>query len=92
MAGGLGGDDGMTCYTSGTMTICVPRFRYFYVRTRMPGCKNYDVLGKTRSRRKAFRLLAEAMETGKYKRGDVLADEGDVSYYGPTQLVEMVQV
>lgn len=81
----LGSEEG-----HGHMTICRPRFRTFVVRVRMAGERRYEIVGTSRSRRKAYRMLADAMEAKRYKRGDVLGDEGPGSYYEPTLLVEMV--
>lgn len=73
------------------LIICRPSYKTFWARVRLPYERKYQVVGKSRSRSKAYRLLAEAMETGRYKRGDVLAEEGPESYYEPSLLVEMVR-
>lgn len=72
-----------------TFVICGTHFNLFIPRVRKTGFQLYEVLGETRSRRKAYRMLADAMETGKYKRGDVLATTREPSWYEPTILVEM---
>jgi hypothetical protein len=71
------------------MSISRPRFKEYIARVKRPGERRYTILGKSRSKRKAFRMLADAMQDFKWKRGDVLADEGPMSYYEPALLVEM---
>ena len=69
-----------------------PHFKSYIARVRRSGARRYEIVGRSRSRRKAYRMLADAMESGRYyKRGDVLADEGPGSYYEPTLLVEMTR-
>ena len=74
----------------GDITVCWTRNDLFIPRVRRPGARRYEVLCETRSRKKAYRLLAEAMETGQWKRGDVLATTREPSYYDPIVIVEMV--
>ena len=75
----------------GHLTICRTRFTQYIVRVRLPYRQKYEIIRRTRSKRVAFRALAEAMEARRYKRGDVFGDEGPESYYEPTLLVEMTR-
>lgn len=74
------------------ITVCRPRFVTFTVRARERGRRRYEIIGGTRSRKKAYRMLAETMEQHtRYKRGDVLGQERQPSYYEPMVLVEMIR-
>ena len=76
----------------GTVTVCFPVYKTYCVRVRAPYQKKYTILGSSRSRRKAHVMLAEAMAKSDYwSRGDVLAEEGPMSYYEPRVIVEMVK-
>lgn len=79
----LGNDEGHS-----HMTITRPRFGYYIARVRERGRRRYTIIGRSRSRRQAYRMLADAMQDSRWYRGDVLGDEGP-SYYGPVMLVEM---
>ncbi len=70
------------------ITITRPRFVHYIARVRERGCRRYTIIGRSRSRRQAYRMLADAMQDRRWFRGDVLGDEGP-SYYGPVMLVEM---
>ena len=71
------------------ITITRPRFVRYIARVRERGCRRYTIVGESRSRRQAYRLLADAMQAdSRWFRGDVLGEEG-LSYYGPMMLVEM---
>lgn len=74
----------------GHITICRPRFTQYIVRVRRPNARRYEIIGRSRSERKAYAMLAEAMRERKYRRGDVLGDDRG-SYYEPTMLVEMLR-
>lgn len=80
----LGTEDG-----HGHLTLTRAKYVNYAVRVRNRGERRMTIIGETRSRRKAFRTLADAIETGKWWRGDVLGDEGRESYYEPSVLVEM---
>jgi hypothetical protein len=73
------------------LVVCWTNFDWFIVRGREPWAKKYELLGETRSQRKAYRMLADAMLSGKYDKGDVLGTTREPSYYEPHQLVEMVK-
>lgn len=61
--------------------------RFTYVpRVRRPGYRKYELLKETKSIKVALRRLADAMATGKYKRGDILGCE---EYYEPEQIYEI---
>lgn len=76
----------------GHLIVCRPRFTQYIVRAHIPYRRKYEIIKRTRSRRMAFRVLAETMaDTRKYNRGDVLGDEGPESYYEPMQLAEMTR-
>ena len=70
------------------ITITRPRFVHYIARVRERGRRRYTIIGRSRSRRKAYRMLADAMQDRRWFRGDVLGDE-ELSYYGPVMLVEM---
>ena len=59
------------------------------VRVRRPGCRRYQLVGKeTKTYKAALRRLADAMATGKYKRGDVL---WCTEWHEPHMLCELVR-
>ena len=69
--------------------VCSGVKRQYQARAHCYGQRRYELLGPpTRSRRIALRRLADAMDTGRYNRGDVLfwAD-----YYDPVPVFEMVR-
>ena len=72
------------------MSISRPRFVNYIVRVRRPWERRYEIICKTNSREHAFRELGAAMVDRKWKRGDVLGDEGPDSWYEPSMLTEMV--
>lgn len=78
-------------YTHHHMTVSRPRYVEYIARARLPYERRYTILCRTDSRPHAYRVLAEAMHDGKWKRGDVLGSEGPESYYEPRVLVEMTQ-
>lgn len=73
------------------LIITHPQFTSFMVYVRGPYERKWKFLGKSRSQRKAQRMLADAMMDSKWKRGVVAGDEGPMSYYGATKLVEMTR-
>ena len=60
----------------------------YIVRVRAPGCRKYKLSGEFRSRERALARLAREMETGRWKRGDVLFS---CDWYEPTLQFEMVK-
>ncbi len=80
------GKPGHVCRTG---AICGGVGRRYRARVRLYGHRRYQLLGKrTRSKRVAMRLLADAMLSTSYKRGDVLIMD---EYYDPVPIVEMVR-
>ncbi len=74
------------------ITVCFPSNLRYAARVRAHGHRRYQMVGRpSASKRKALRDLADAMATGKYKRGDVLASEREPSYYDPSVIYEMVR-
>lgn len=63
-----------------------PRFSEFAAMVRKPGHRNWDCVYTGKSRAKAFRLAADALATGKFKRVLVTAFQ---DWYGHTVLAEM---
>ncbi len=62
----------------------------YRARVRYAGQQKYILLGnRTRSARKALRELADAFDTGLYKRGDVLLE---ADYYDPVPIYELVRL
>ena len=76
----------------GHITVCRPRFVQYIVRAREPYQRRYEIVGTTDSERHAYELLVETLRTHRrFRRGDVLGDEGPESYYEPSVLVEMTR-
>lgn len=74
------------------LTITRPRYIEYIVRAREPYMRRYEIIARTDSERHAYELLAELMRTTRrFKRGDILGDEGPESWYGPSVLMEMVR-
>lgn len=72
--------------------ICSSGTLGYLPRVRWYGAHRYTVLGKPRkSLATAMAVLAKAMATGKYKRGDVLHCPPMDSYYEPHVMYEMVK-
>lgn len=66
-----------------------PSSQRYQARVRYAGHRNYKLVGKPlRSCVKAIMVLAKAMATKNYKRGDVLVT---ADYYDPVQVIEMVR-
>lgn len=70
--------------------ICGGTNTRYCARVRYEGCRNYEPLGKRwlRSSAAALKVLAAAMATGRYKRGDVLMA---ADYYDPEVIYEIVR-
>ena len=72
-----------------TIIVCSGVNRQYQARVHSYGLRRYELLGPpTRSRRVALRRLADAMDTGRYNRGDVLMA---ADYYDPIQVFEIVR-
>ena len=52
--------------------ILRPGARFYSAMVRRAGYQKWETVADTKSRRKAFRLAADALETGKYKRAVIL--------------------
>lgn len=69
--------------------ICVATGQNYITRVRRNKCRHFVLAGKpTKIREVALRRLADAMETGNYKRGDVVLC---ADYYDPIIQFEMVK-
>lgn len=72
--------------------VCWTEISGYLPRVRRVGCRRYEILGKPRKLQStALIVLAKAMATGNYKRGDVLACPPMHSYYEPHIIFEMVK-
>ena len=52
--------------------ILRPGARFYSAMVRRAGYKKWECVGHTKSQRKAFRIAADAIASGKYKRAMVL--------------------
>ena len=69
--------------------VCSGVNRQYQARAHYYAARRYELLGSpTRSRRVALRRLADAMDSGRYNRGDVLMT---ADYYDPVPVFEMVR-
>jgi hypothetical protein len=52
--------------------ILRPGARFYSAMVRRAGYRKWETVADTKSRRKAFRAAADALESGKYKRAVIL--------------------
>jgi hypothetical protein len=73
----------------GHLIVSRPRFYQYLVYVRGRGERKFKLVGKSRSRAKAGRILMEEMLEKRHFRGLLCGDEGPMSYFEPTTLLEV---